>query len=98
MDRFQIISPHTAASCIDVLMDVMQSGYITHFEWGCADGDHTGYVIIEAGDKREALLVVPPLYRNDARVVKLNSFSPEEVVRMHKAATKRRQEASGGSS
>lgn len=95
MDRYLIISPHTAATCIDVLMDVLQSGYVTHFEWGCADGDHTGYVIIEASDKKEALMVVPSLYRNDARAVKLNTYSQEEVVTMHKAATKRRQQAEG---
>lgn len=98
MDRFQIISPHTAATCIDVLMDVLQSGYVTHFEWGCQDGDHTGYIIIEASDKAEAMMVVPSLYRNDARAVKLNTFSPEEVVRMHKEATKRRMEAAKKSS
>lgn len=98
MDRFQIISPHTAASCIDALMDVLQSGYVTHFEWGCQDGDHTGYLIIEASNAREALMVVPSLYRNDARAVRLNTFSREEVVRMHKEATKRRQEAAKKSS
>jgi hypothetical protein len=98
MNRFQIISPHTAAACIDVLMDVLQSGYITHFEWGCADGDHTGYVIIEADDKREALMVVPSRYRKEARAIKLNTFTTEEVVRIHEAATKRRREASKGSS
>ena len=93
MDRYLIISPHTAATCIDVLMDVMQSGYVTHFEWGCQDGDHTGYVIIEASDKKEALMVVPSLYRVEARAVRLNTYSQEEVVTMHKAATKRRQES-----
>ncbi|MBE0556767.1 MAG: hypothetical protein IH628_05990 [Proteobacteria bacterium] len=93
MDRYLIISPHTAATCIDVLMDVWQSGYVTHFEWGCEDGDHTGYVIIEASDKKEALMVVPSLYRTDARAVKLTTYSQEQVVTMHKEATKRRQSA-----
>jgi len=70
--------------CADVLSQFLYIGYITHFDWGCGDGDHTGYATIEASNAKEALLVVPPTQRPIAKVVKLNKFSPEEVKKFHK--------------
>ena len=83
MDRFLIISPHTAENCAQALQEVSAAGYITHFDWGCADGDHTGWLILEASNAKEALLVVPSLQRKSARVVKLVKFSPSDVEKMH---------------
>ena len=83
MQRFLIISPHTDSECKDALQQVLFAGYLTHFDWGCADGDHTGWAIVEAENKTEALMVVPPGQRHTARAVKLIKFSAEEVERMH---------------
>ncbi|HCA78451.1 MAG TPA: hypothetical protein DEP53_01820 [Bacteroidetes bacterium] len=83
MDRFLVISPHTAADCAHALKEVHAAGYITHFDWGCMDGDHTGWVILEAANAKEALMVVPSLQRSSARVVKLVKFSPSDVEKMH---------------
>ncbi len=83
MERFIVISPHTAKDCAAVLKQMLYTGYITHFEWGCADGEHTGWAILEAENPKEALLVVPPGQRPQAHVVRLNRFSPEEITRMH---------------
>jgi hypothetical protein len=82
MDRFLIIAPHTDADCKDALRQVLSAGYITRFDWGCMDGDHTGWVIIEAENAKEALMVVPPGHRHKARAVRLNKFSREEVETM----------------
>jgi hypothetical protein len=83
MDRFLIISPHTAKNCADTLKQVLYTGFITHFDWGCADGEHTGWAIIEAKDAKEAALVVPPSQRSTTRAIQLNKFSPEEIKGMH---------------
>jgi hypothetical protein len=83
MDRFLVISPHTAANCRQALREVHAAGYITHFDWGCMDGDHTGWVILEAESAKEALMVVPAMQRNSAKVVKLVRFSPAEIATMH---------------
>jgi hypothetical protein len=56
---------------------------ITHFDWGCKDGAHTGWVIIEAESRSQALMVVPPVLRGSANAVKLVKFSPEDVREMH---------------
>jgi len=60
MERFLIISPHTEKNCSDALKQFLYTGYITNFDWGCADGEHTGWAIIEANDAKEAMMVVPP--------------------------------------
>ena len=83
MERFLVISPHTEATCRMAIQEVMSAGYITHFDWGCKDGDHTGWAIIEADNAREALMVVPPAQRSSARAVRLAKFSVHDVELMH---------------
>ena len=83
MDRYLIISPHTEKDCSDALKQILYTGYITHFDWGCADGEHTGWAIIEAKDAKEATMVVPPIQRSTVRAIRLNKFSPEEIESMH---------------
>ncbi|HET6273188.1 MAG TPA: hypothetical protein VFG32_09410 [Bacteroidota bacterium] len=84
MERYLIVSPHTDEDCMRVLQQIEATGYITRFDWGCKDGDHTGWVIVEATSKAEALMVVPTAQRAKAHVVKLTKFRPEDV-REHKA-------------
>jgi hypothetical protein len=83
VDRYLIISPHTAGDCKRALKEVSAAGYITHFDWGCKDGDHTGWVVLEAESTQQALLVVPTFQRQEARAVKLVKFTMEDVVNMH---------------
>ena len=83
MDRFLVVSPHTDKDCMNVLKQVLAAGYLTHFEWGCKDGDHTGWVILEAENAKEALMVVPTGQRRKAKAIKLVKFSVEEVQQMH---------------
>jgi hypothetical protein len=80
MDRYIIISGHTAEDCRQAVKHFAEfhAGYITHFEWGCKDNDHNAYAIIEADSHEQALLVVPPLFRSKAKVVKLVRFYPKK--------------------
>lgn len=83
MKRYLVISHHTGADCIKALKETLAIGYLTHFDWGCKDGDHTGWVILEAADKAQAILSVPTFLRGEARVVELTKFQPESVRAMH---------------
>ncbi len=83
MDRFLVVSPHAAEECKDAIMQVLAIGYITHFDWGCLDGDHTGWATVEASSPQEALMAVPTAQRRNARVIRITKFSPEEIERMH---------------
>jgi hypothetical protein len=83
MDRYLVESPHTKENCTHALKQVEALGYLTHFEWGCASGYHTGFAIIEAENEEQARMVVPSMSRKEARVVKLNKFTPEMLKASH---------------
>jgi hypothetical protein len=79
MDRYMVISGHTAEDCRQAVKYFAEfhAGYITHFEWGCKDNDHNAYAVIEADSHEEAMMSVPPLLRREARVIKLTYFKPD---------------------
>jgi hypothetical protein len=83
MDRYLIESPHTKEDCSHVVKQVEALGYLTHFEWGCASGEHAGFAIIEAESEAQARMVVPTMSRKQTRVVKLNRFTPEMLRAGH---------------
>ena len=83
MDRYLVTIPHTMEDCLRVLQQIEAIGTITHFDWGCKDGDHTGWAVIEADNKAEAMMVVPTIQRSKAQVIKLTRFNPEEIRGMH---------------
>jgi len=88
MPRYLITSPHTLEDCLRVLDGFLQAGahYLTKAEWGCQAGVHTGWLIVEANDDRDAELMVPPVFRRNAQVVRLNQFTAEQVRKFHEQA------------
>ena len=79
MENYIVISSHTADDChlaVDHFMKY-HAGFLTHFEWGCYDNDHHAYTFIEAGSHDEAKMSVPPLFRDKAKVIKVNHMIPE---------------------
>jgi hypothetical protein len=83
MKKFLVISHHTGQDCVRALKEALAIGYLTHFQWGCKDGVHTGWAILEAEDKGQAILSVPTFLRGSAQIVRLTTFDPEKVRLMH---------------
>lgn len=85
MDRYIVISRHTAEDCLLAIKYFKEyhANYLTHFEWGCYDNDHTAYAIIEADSHEQATLSVPPLLREKSRVIKLNTFDLKAKDMIH---------------
>jgi|DewCreStandDraft_1066081.scaffolds.fasta_scaffold00391_23 hypothetical protein len=85
MARYLIESPHTPQECLQALDEVLAQGseMLARYQWGCAAGEHTGWAIVEAGSKEEALRMVPALVRSKARIVALNTFTPEQIRSFH---------------
>ncbi len=81
MDRYLILSPHTKEDCMMALEHFAKfyGSYIHKFEWGCFDNDHNAYAIVEAESHESALMAVPPLFRNKARVTRLINITPELI-------------------
>ena len=81
MDRYLVISNHTAEDCKMAIKHFMEyhSGFLNHFEWGCMDDVHTAYAIIEAENHDHAKMAVPALLRDKAKAIKLTSFNKEKT-------------------
>ncbi len=90
MDRYLIETPHTAEDCKLLIDQIYAMGYLYHFDWGCSDGVHSGWAIIEAEDEAQARLAVPSIVRNKARVVRLTKYTgdPKDLEQMHSVVTK----------
>ena len=83
MARFLIEVPHDAehVACARVVEIFLKTGshFLTHADWGCRDGDHKAWIIADVESKDEARSILPPVFRSEARIVRLNYFTMEEV-------------------
>jgi hypothetical protein len=83
MARYLIEVPHAAEKneCMRSVAVFLQSGshFLTNAEWGCHDGEHKAWFIMDADTKEEARHVVPPAFRDRAKVLQLSKFRIEEV-------------------
>ena len=86
MPRFLIESSHTNEheGCVRALDAITKYGshLMAHIEWGCDDGVHVGWLVVDLDTPEEALQLIPPQYRNSSRVVKLRTWSREEIEKM----------------
>ena len=92
MARFLIEVPHgaTTADCVRAVEVFLRTGshFLTHADWGCQDGDHRAWIILDVGSRDEALNIVPPMFRAQAKIVQLNAFTTgdlEQMLERHKA-------------
>ncbi|HET7216069.1 MAG TPA: hypothetical protein VFL79_20950 [Terriglobia bacterium] len=83
MPRFLIEVPHEPEllACARVVKIFLHTGshFLTHADWGCKDGKHTAWFIARVEDKDEARSIVPPQFRHQARITRLNCFRLEEI-------------------
>jgi hypothetical protein len=89
MARFLIEVPHEpdTVACARVVKVFLSSGshLLTHADWGCMDGDHHAWMIVDVANKAEAMAIVPPAFRASARIVGLNYFSVEQIDQILKS-------------
>jgi len=88
MPKFLIEVPHeaTVGECARAADTFIRTGshFLTHADWGCMDGDHKAWLIVEVGSKEEARGIVPPAFRSDAKVVQLNAFTLAQVEELRR--------------
>jgi hypothetical protein len=81
--RFLIEVPHepTSVACARVVDVFLKSGshYLSRADWGCKDGDHKSWMIVDVESKDEARRLLPPAFRSQAKIVQLNAFTIEEI-------------------
>lgn len=83
MARFFIEVPHEAeaVACARAIKILLQSGshFVTHAEYGCGDGVHKAWIMVDMESKEAARAIIPPAYRSQARIVQLTKFTLPEI-------------------
>jgi len=83
MARYLIEVPHEnkKEACDRAIRVFMETGshWMTHADWGCRDGVHKAWFIVEVGSKEEARGILPALFRQTAAIISLQRFSPDDI-------------------
>jgi len=83
MPKFLVEVPHadTPLACARIVKTFLETGshYLTNADWGCEDGDHKCWMIVDVPTREDARGIVPPPLRSEAKVVELSRFTMEEV-------------------
>ena len=83
MPKFLIEVPHDSdvVECSRAVQVFLSTGshFLSNAEWGCLDGVHSAWMIVEVESKAEAMAIVPPVFRHGTRIVGLNRFSLPKI-------------------
>ena len=83
MARFLIEVPHAAntAACLRAARIFLNTGshFLSHADWGCMDGVHKAWLIMDLENKEQARNILPPAYRPHAQIIQLNEFTMEKI-------------------
>jgi hypothetical protein len=84
MSKYLIEVPHegTKEACMRAIKVFMQTGshFLTHAEWGCTDGEHKAWMIVEVKDKSAAKQILPSLYKMKAKITRLEQLSRSDLT------------------
>ncbi len=84
MARFLIEVAHEATeeACLTAINTLLSTGshFLTNTEWGCKDEEHKCWVIVDVDSKEEARTILPPVYRNEAKIIKLNRYTLDDLT------------------
>lgn len=82
MSKFLIEVPHGAdkIACTRAIEIFLNSGshFLTHADWGCKDGEHKAWLVVDVDTRESARQILPPSLRSDAKIIGLNKFRRDE--------------------
>jgi hypothetical protein len=87
--RFLIEVEHEASprACTEAVKVFLRTGshFLTHADWGCKDGEHKAWIVVDVDSRDEARNIVPAQFRAQAKIVMLNTFTmtEAEMVQAH---------------
>ena len=83
MPKFLIELPHESevVACARAVKVLLETGshFLTHADFGCCDGVHKAWIVVDVDNKEEARNMLPPAYRRQASVVQLCKFGLDEL-------------------
>ena len=92
MAKFLIESPHEkeVVACAKAVKIFLETGshFLANADWGCPDGVHSAWMIVDSDSKDDAREILPPGFRKSATIVRLGKFTLDEVNGIIKDHTK----------
>ena len=83
MPKFLIEVPHEpeVQACARVVHVFLSSGshFLAQADWGCEDGNHSAWLVVDVDSKDDARAIVPPPFRAHARIIGLNKFTLDQI-------------------
>jgi hypothetical protein len=83
MSRFLIEVPHgeDRIACTRAIEIFLNSGshFLAHADWGCMDGEHKAWLVVDVDDKESAMQILPPSLRSDAKIIRLTKFIRDDT-------------------
>ncbi len=83
MPKFLLEVEHesTESACIKAVETFLRTGshFLTKADWGCLDGEHKAWIIVDVDSRRDALNIVPSTFRTQARAIQLNTFTMQDI-------------------
>lgn len=83
MTRYLIEVPHEnkKEACDRAIRVFLETGshFMTNADWGCADGEHKAWFIVDLESKEQARALLPPLFREEAKIIALQQFGPDSL-------------------
>jgi hypothetical protein len=84
VSKYLIEVPHDKEmmECARAVQVFLSTGshFLANAEWGCADGEHKAWMIVEVENREQARSIVPPNYRSQAKIVTLVRFELKQVA------------------
>jgi hypothetical protein len=88
MALYMITSAHVPEQCLDALDEMLAKGTDTldKFVFGCKEGDHTGYAIVDEESRDAALNLLPDTLQETACITSVGKFTPADIKAFHAKA------------
>lgn len=83
MPRYLIEVPHenkkeACQRAVEVFL-ATGSHFMTNADWGCEDGEHKAWIMVELDNKDEAKNIVPPQFRDKTKIIELVKFTKDDL-------------------
>jgi hypothetical protein len=83
---FLVTVPHTPEQCLNTLDEMKSKGdaFLSKFEFGCMDGDHTAYAFIDGTSADNVRKMLPENEQKAAKITKVNKMTAAQIEKIHK--------------
>ena len=83
MTKYLIEVPHDAKkeACEKAVRIFLNTGshFLTNADWGCKDGEHKAWFILDIDSKDQSQNILPPAFRQQAKIIELIKFSTKDL-------------------